>query len=383
MRGERLFAKQPILDREFSIVAYELLYRHPESLDARIESDYEATLALINGVIGMADGEQRKRYFINVDEHFLFDEIIDLIPKERFVLEILERVPLTSAVLERIGWLREQGYTIALDDLSQTDGHGLDVLRHFDILKVDLRSFPDLESLPISQLRGFGVELLAEKVEEREEALRCRELGFSLFQGYFFAKPAIQRERVIDPYRLSIIRVLQAVEKREDLERVVEAIKKEPEVAIRLLQYVNSAFFNMRSPVGSIQRAVTLLGLDKLRIWLYLQLYGSGGREEALVELVRSRSALMEKLAQEMGLDGERAYLVGLISLLDVVLEVPKEKVFDLIYTERDVREAVLEEKGPYGRLLKLVRSIEEGRLPSLPGIPLDRLNKLLLTTLP
>ncbi|NPA84193.1 MAG: EAL domain-containing protein [Epsilonproteobacteria bacterium] len=380
-RAHILFAKQPILDRDFKIVAYELLYRNPQTMGAQIEDNFAATMSLINAVMATTDQESEKRYFINVDERFLFDDAIEIVPKERFVLELLEDVPLTPKLLERVDALRAQGYTIALDDVAQEYDHNL--LAHFDILKVDLRGYPNLDHFPAAPLRQRGITLLAEKVETRQEAQRTKELGFSLFQGYFFAKPTLQRERVIDPYRSAILHILAQLEGGEGIEGVVAAIKGEPPIALRLLQYVNSAFFSVRSRIDSIQRAIALLGMKRLRIWLYLQLYGAhGGEEGALFELVRSRAMLMERLAKALGADPEKAYLTGLVSLLDVVLEIAPQQVFKLIQVDPEIERAVLHGEGLYGKLLEVARSIEEGKPQLIEGISPEKLNALVLESL-
>jgi len=361
MKRTTVFAKQPILDTNERIVAYELLYRDPVTLRADIKSNFDATVSLIESVTAALDRSGGKRYFINVDEEFLFSQMMELLTPEMFVLEILESVKLDDRVLEKIDGLRKAGFTIALDDVAMASGYGMEIFRHFDIVKIDLNRFEDLTRLPLEELREHGVEILAEKVEDKEQFEHTKSLGFTLFQGYFFAKPQIRRNEVVDPLKLSIVRILQKIDRQDSLQQVAAAIKSEPEVALRLLQYVNSAYFSFKQQIDTVLKAVGVLGIYKLRIWLYMLLYGSHGEENPLLELVRSRAVMMERLAQKRGLDGEKAYLTGLLSLLDVVLELEPDRVFEVVRVDKEIERAIRHKEGKLGELLRIVESIERG----------------------
>ena len=189
--------RQPIINRSEQLVAFELLFRDRPTGGANICDDLTATANVIVNAfdaLGLQSVLGPHRGFLNVSMDFLLGEPIRLLPKNQIVLEILDTVAATPAIVRRCTELKCYGYQLALDDLAWIDERERALLPVADIIKVDLQQVPDgtLQSL-VAELQHWPGLKLAEKVESREQAECCRALGFDLFQGYYFGRPEILR----------------------------------------------------------------------------------------------------------------------------------------------------------------------------------------------
>lgn len=132
--------RQPILDRQGALNAYELLFRAGAHNYAEITDDAQATAQVVAralGGIGVPAVLGRHRGFVNIDRAMLFDDIVHVMPPERFVLEILETVRFDAQLARRLSELRRSGFQVALDDVSELSGELLAMLPHADIVKID------------------------------------------------------------------------------------------------------------------------------------------------------------------------------------------------------------------------------------------------------
>lgn len=193
---EVFVARQPVLDRASNVVAYELLFR--SSIDhgeARVTDDAVATSRVvkrafrdlgINTVVGGA------KAFVNVDAESLMSKLVETLPTDRVVIELLETISVDDRVLRRCRDLKQKGYLLALDDFSRYSAEYDPLLDLVDIVKVDVMAL-DAASLTetVRLLKPWGRKLLAEKVECQHRARQCLALGFDFFQGFYFGRPAI------------------------------------------------------------------------------------------------------------------------------------------------------------------------------------------------
>ncbi|NJM12377.1 MAG: EAL domain-containing protein [Synechococcaceae cyanobacterium SM1_2_3] len=188
--------RQPILDREQRIVAYELLFRSSAGRNAAlIEDDFAATSEVVVRAftdMGLASVLGDCLGFINVDERFLVSEIVELLPRDRVVLEVLETVEITPKVVARLSELKAMGFQLALDDYSETRPDYPDALSIVDVVKVDLPLVKNGQLASVVQhLRRWPPKMLAEKwittSSFRHAAnwvLNCSRAIFSLSQRF-------------------------------------------------------------------------------------------------------------------------------------------------------------------------------------------------------
>jgi c-di-GMP-related signal transduction protein len=363
-------ARQPILDGDLKTFGHELLYR---SSTANFYGGTDSTLASLEVInnsffsfdIGQLVGDTRA--FINFDRELLLKDSALVLPPNAVVLEVLETTAIDEDVLAACGRLHERGYLVAADDIAAAD-QTQRLLEIADFIKVDFRLAPPDERKKIVDRYGARHTCLAEKVETQEDYEEAKRLGYRLFQGYFFARPALMKGQQIAGYKLNYLRILSAVQRPElefaELERL---ILQEPSVAYKLLRYANSALFAQRSKVDSIKRALVILGERELRKWasIVLLLHLATDKPDALINCALVRAHFCETLAQLSGNGGRKQdfFLLGMFSLLDAMTGLPLETALRQISLPPEV-EAVLEGdsgKSPFSAAYQLVEAYEQG----------------------
>lgn len=361
--------RQPILDRRGQIVAYELLFRSGAT-DGGARDDRMATASVITHAfseLGIASVLGTHPGFINFDAALLLSDAAEFLPPGRTVIELLETVQITPEIIDRCRELHARGFALALDDVAGIGEAHAPILPLVDVIKIDLAATP-AAGLPtlVAQARArSSARLLAEKIETPEQAQACRGLGFDLFQGFFFAHPVILEGRRVDPSRQKLVHLLQQVLADADNREIEAGFKHSPELSYKLLRLVNSVGMGLRSPIASLSHALAILGQRQLQRWLQLLLFAHGpddGPRSPLLNLAAARGKLMELLAARQSADSarqDRAFMVGILSLLDVLLGARMDEIITQISLPDDVRTALLERSGPLGSLLNMAEALE------------------------
>ncbi len=361
--------RQPILDREQRVVAYELLFRAGNTGGAQVADDVQATASVIQhafGEMGVPTVLGSQLGFINISTELLLSDLIELLPKQQVVLELLETVAASDAVVERCRALKQQGFRLALDDFIYDDSFR-PLLELADIVKVDLlQHAPEALDALVAQLRHWPVRLLAEKVDSAEQAARCHALGFELFQGYYFARPSVLAARRADPTQLALTQLLGLVLRDADTAQIEQVFKHHPNLTYNLMRLVNSVACGARHTLSSVSQAILVLGRMQLQRWLQLLLFTLDSRmpyPSPLLLLAATRGKMMELLAQaqQRGSDHcEHAFMAGILSLIDVLIDKPLADIVAELNLDPRVAAALLRREGELGALLQLVESVEQ-----------------------
>jgi EAL and modified HD-GYP domain-containing signal transduction protein len=373
--------RQPILDIHQEIVGYELLFRSSEKNLSEFDSQSQACMSVISSTLsGFGFGEVLgdKLGFINVTEDVLLSDLVEILPKEQTILELLESVRLNDETRDRCLELASKGYRIALDDHIYGAEH-LKIYRFIDIVKIDvLETYPNELPGIVNNLRHFPVKLLAEKVETREQYLDCLEMGFELFQGYFFARPVVLQHKGLEPSKLAMLRLLRNLHENADFEIIEEDFRSAPDLSFNLLKLVNSVCIGLREKIRGLRHAIIILGLDKLRRWVHLAIFASSdsrGINNPLMELAAVRGRLMEiLLMQRYGLprDSEQveaAFMTGILSLVDILLETSIDVIVSELGLSDEISEALLNREGELGMLLSLAETLEQSNLGEVQNL--------------
>jgi c-di-GMP phosphodiesterase len=362
--------RQPILNRVKKIFGYELLFRKGDLNQADVTDNMRATASvLVNTLnnIGTSRLIGDKIGFINVDDTVLESSIIDLLPANKTVLELLETVEIDDRVVELCSKARKKGFQLALDDVVDHNGGIERVLNISSIVKIDLIGC-DREKLPglVETLKKYKVKLLAEKVETQEEFEKCRELGFDYFQGYFFAKPSVISARKISPAQIVLLELSRFLAREEEFYVIEELFRKNPELHIKLLQFMNSAAFYTVNKINSIGQAISMLGYRNLQKWVTLLLFADEGydtRSAPLFERAVIRGRIMELMANRIARDAkaaDMAFITGVLSLIDALLQVPLENVLKDFNLSDEIERALLNRDGVLGQMLGAIENLEQ-----------------------
>jgi EAL and modified HD-GYP domain-containing signal transduction protein len=367
-------ARQPILNRGQRLVGYELLFRDTRASNAaEFRNDAAATATVIAHAseLGMGQVVGDQLAFVNIDEVGLMSDFIRFLPHDKVILEILETVEATPAVLERIRELKRAGFRFALDDVigETEDVQKLQLL--CDVIKVDIKQMkPGTLPALARVLKNPKQKLLAEKVETVEEFRQCMDLGFEYFQGYYFARPVILSGKKISPSQRSVLHLLDLLDADASSHEIESMVKHDALITLNLLRLVNTPAVGTRYRINSVGHALMVLGRRQLRRWLQILLYvKSGGSQEftsPLLQLATTRGKTIELLVEHIR-PGERisadiGFTVGVMSLMDTLFSIHMRELLESVNVLDEVRTALLERAGEYGALLSLIEMIERGR---------------------
>jgi len=366
--AEVLVGRQPIFDRNLDVVGYELLFRSGPENWARVEDSEEATASVVIGSlteIGLERLVGARPAWINVSREFLVGGLAETMPSELTVLEILEDEAIDDHLVAAVRRLRRHGFRVALDDFAYTPETER-LLPYVDVVKLDVQSLrTEGVHRQMQELRRFGVTVLAEKVETHEEHTFCLEVGCELFQGFFFCRPDIVRDRKISAARLAVLQFISRLQDPEiAFDELEQMIIRDVAFSYRLLRYVNSAFFGLRQ-VSSISQALVLLGVENLKRWATLSLFASveGKPQELTVTaLVRARFCELAGAGVPNSSAGE-LFTLGLFSVIDALMDCPIEEVLASTPFPEEMRVALITRAGAKGELLACVSLLETGRL--------------------
>ena len=377
--SEKFFlGRQPILNRYQEIIGFELLFRSAKRNFAEFTNYSHASASVISTVLsefGIEDVLGGKMGFVNVNSDVLFSDVVELLPVDQAVIELLEIIELNQDVLERCRELRELGFKIALDDHVYDRKHD-DIYSVVNIVKIDIL-VADFDELPdiMQKFRKAGLKTLAEKVETVEQFETCYQMGFDYFQGYFFARPVILNRRRVDVSGMTIFKLLQQILAEAPISEIEQTFKESPTLSYNLLRLVNSVGIGLPNKIKNLRHAIILLGMNHLRRWLQLSAFSSNDRRglnHPLLEMAMVRGKMMELLAGTGNPQDdvtETAFMTGILSLLDVLFEMPMDEILKNLHLSDDVINALLFREGRLGMFLNLVEKVESTDFDGVIGL--------------
>ena len=364
-----VIARQAIVDHNRAVYGYELFDRSTAS-DAHTAASDAALLFNALSYAGTEALVGKKTVFINCTHESLAGGHLELIHPEKVVLEVPplpdtatqeeidQRVPVLQA-------LRERGFRLALNQNALRKPYA-SWMPLASFIKLDLQTFkPELAGPLVKFASQYAkATLVAEKVETAEQFQMMSNLGVKLFQGFWFAKPSLVKATTIRPSQATIIQLINLVRKQADTSEIEDLLKKDPTLSFNLLRFINSSGFGLSCEVTSFRHAVMILGLKKLFRWAALLMTTSrDGAPPAVGQTAVVRGRLMELLAAELlpPEECDNAFVVGVFSLLDTMLNVPLEKALESVALPQPVTDALLHGTGVFAPFLELTKACESG----------------------
>ena len=369
--------RQAIHGTTGSVVAFELLFRDGETtgdLSSSDAAERATAYVLADAFSGMnpAHAGDGLPLFVNLPRAFLVGDLPLPCPPDAVVLEILEDVVVDDALLAAVRSLREQGFSFAVDDY-EGEAERLPLLALADYVKVDVRTVPVEDGslaavVATARREAPRARLVAERVEDPAEVPGLAALGFTLFQGFAFHRPAPVPGQSIDPSRGVALRLLARLAAGDagpvDVEPLVSS---DAALALRVLRAANSAAAGAAREVSSLRQALVLLGPSQLSAWVLLMLLGAGAGS-SLTEMVTSlaRAGACARLVPERR---DEAFTVGLMSGVAEVLGLDLREVVEGTGLAGPVRAALLEHGGELGAALGTVMEHEKDGTPATPEV--------------
>ena len=362
---DKLITRQPILDDQTSTFAYELLVKGGSEpiFDQRPEekSDEPNIVEQLNVFC------RDKKFFLPLSEQQMLEGHWSVLPKEKVVIEFPGSIKVKEDIIDAFAAAKGSGYGIALSEFRYAAQlEPLVELSDYIKINTSTASERELEAYSI-KYASQPVQLIADQVEELNDYYQLRKMGYRYFQGNYYSKPEIIRSDSMPTSRITKLRLIHEVNKQDfDFREAEDILKHDPGLTVKLLKYVNSAAMGLRTDVHSIRQALTMIGQRNLRKWISILAVSSftDKKPNELMRTITRRGQLCELLAPQFGFDHQQAqslFLIGLFSLLDAVIDLPMEKVFDYIPLSDDIRETVIGEKTPFYDVLDLAILIESG----------------------
>lgn len=366
--------RQPILNVKQGTVAYELLYRSGDKNAFPGIDGTAATSNLINNAFYAMDINEigdGKYLFVNFTRDLILKGPPMLDPG-KVVIEILEDCLVDDALVQALKAISSKGFKLALDDFALNDASRT-LIPLADIIKIDWRGSSKeeiggiIDAAKRQAATGRKIKLLAEKIETGEEFRQALDLGFTCFQGYFFARPSVIKGKDLVPSVWSILRLMTAVQRDHlNITEISDIITKDPTLCYKLLKLINAAAMGIRQPVSSIKQAIVFLGELEIRRWISIILLAhlSADKPSEIMKTACIRASFGERLARASGQAElpSNVFFTGLFSLMDVLLERPVEEILKPLPVAPAVSRALIERKGPIAPYLELVLAYEQGR---------------------
>lgn len=367
---DQYIARQPILDVQQRLYAYELLYRGKDHYSLDQVSGNKATTSLLSSAfltLGIEKISGQKPCFINFTEELLIKRIPASFPSNKLVVEVLENVQVSDEVVASCRFLKDKGYQIALDDFIY-DRKFTPLIEMADIVKIDVRLTP-LNTIhkTLHFLQPYRIKLLAEKVESRNEFELANKLGFKYFQGYYFSRPESVEIKEVNATKLNLINLLAEVSKKTtDTNRLHKIISADIAISYKLLRFLDSAYFYRLQKVKTVKHAIAYLGEVELRRFVLLVLVSelASDQPDELIRLAVVRAKFLELMVQGSSMEhlAPELFLVGLFSLLDVMLNVSMTDVMGKLPLDDDMKEALIDCQGPCAPFLRIAIAYERNQ---------------------
>jgi len=307
-----------------------------------------------------------KLTFINFTETLLVKRFPTLFPKDKIIVEVLENVAPTDDVLEALVELAESGYKIALDDFEYDPS--LDCLIDLcSIIKIDIRLTPLEEARELmEQLAGRNITFLAEKVETYDEFQETLQMGFELFQGYFFSKPEVIGGATLESSGINMLQLMAEVYKDEyNIDKIGSLIHTDVNISYKLFRYINSAAFSREQEITSVKHAIAYLGIHETRRFISLvalsEASSSKPSELILSAIIKARFCELIGGLSNLTTDPDQMFTLGLFSMIDAMLDTDMETLMEKLPLVQPIKQALISREGELADFLLLCSHYEAG----------------------
>lgn len=370
--NELYISKQKIFDTKKEIFAYETTFKDSTNRPKSLSNSVRETSQLIMSSITSNELDKllgpKSLAFINVDEVTLTKGILDVLDKDRFVLNILEDINLTEKVVTKIVQYRKRGFRLSIEHFDSSARMIIKFKRLFnyiDIIKMDvLLSEPENLEKVMNKFKGTRIKLLAQNIETKDDMLKYFEMGFDYFQGYYLDKPeVIEIVGSKEPAQFVILHLIRIIKENSDTEELEYFIKQQADLSFKLIQFFNNAK-SMEVKVESLTQVITLMGRDKLLRWLMVYLYSEvsvNPASQTLLELAIKRAEKMEEEASRPYKD--KAYLAGMFSMLSSIFETNINDLMSAVNMDKDITNLVVNKKGIFAGSLMRAEQAEKAYL--------------------
>lgn len=377
-------SKQKIFDTKKKVFANELIFKNSLKKRVSLSNSLKATAKLIINSISSVELnkllESSSKAFINVDETTLTKGVLDVLDKERFVLNILEDITLSEAVIAKIISYKKKGFTFSLEHFDSSARMIIKFQRLFnyiDIIKMDILTseYENMQKV-MKRFKSTRIKLLAQGVESKEDLEDCVEMGFDYFEGNYLDKPVlVEITASKEPAQIIILQLIQIIKNNDNTQELEYFIKKQPDLSFKLIQFFNN-LEKLDLKIESLMQVITLMGRNKLLRWLIVYLYSevsTNSISKTMLELAIRRAESMEAEAEPK--NKEKAYLAGMFSMIGSIFDTDIRELMRSVKMDEDITQLVLEKKGIFASSLMRAEIAEKKYLKKKMMENFEKLN--------
>lgn len=358
-------ARQPILDRDKDVFAYELLFRDGKGgTFPDLDSDKAKYIANRFHTLGLDDICGEKKSFINFSSDTIISRFPTTLNPETVVVELDENPFMQNGLLEACQHIKQLGFKLAIDDPMMMSGKH-EIFPLIDIVKVDVsKARYEVIEKNIPRFLDSNIKLVAEQVDTHTDFDTCRGLGFDFFQGYFFATPEARIQRQLPASKMNLVDLMgESSHSNFDLNRINQIIERDAALSYLLLKFINNPTINKRYKITSLKHALTYMGEVEIKKFIALLSLANLGDDKPLelIHMSLVRAKFFDLLGQERKLktDPPVGFLVGLFSLLDALLDQSMPDILKQLPLTEDVNTALLGKSGEFNHYISLARAFE------------------------
>jgi EAL and modified HD-GYP domain-containing signal transduction protein len=362
-------ARQPILDREKDVFAYELLFRDGKSNCYPDVVRDEATTKHISKnylTLGLDDISCSKKSFINFQSQTLMGGLPSSLDPENVVIELVDGAYDHDSLLNICKHVKNMGYKLALEDY-RLDPKWNEFLSYVDMVKVNTtQSNYDTISQNVHRFLDADVQLIAEKVDTQQDFSIYRDMGFDYFQGYFFARPESVTNRDLPTSKLTLVELMGASSSASfNIDNVNQVIEHDVGLSYMLLRFINNPTINKRYKITSLRHALNYMGEVEIKKFIALLALANLSDNKPIellhLSLVRAKFCDLVAAQKKIGDNPPTGFLVGLFSLLDALLDQDMKSLINQLPLVDEVKVALCGGQSELSIYLTLARAFESG----------------------
>lgn len=367
IHADVLCARQPILDTQNHIFAYEVLYRTKQRNRAEFKDGDNATRELLlNACSSISDDDTLHQYpiFFHTTANLLLTDCFPPIDTQKVIISVQNDMAVNEHILSAMRRLIKLGYQFAVKNYDFAPERE-SLLTMVKFVEVDVSSV-ELSELKqrLAPLKEKNKVLIAGKVESHATFEACLGLGFDLFQGFYLEKPQIVKGKKLGSnINLALTLINRLQESEVCFEDVAYLVSQDPKLSFQLIKILNSPAQGLKREISSLKQAVTFLGIEALKKWVVLiSLLQNSEAPEAFFVTLLSRARTCEQLALFHGSDEpDSLFTIGLFSGLDRVLNIDFRDIVKQLNLSNALQDALLYHKGKKGAVLEKVMQAERG----------------------
>lgn len=357
--------RQPIMSDEKELLGYELLYQ--DNCASLYNQGDTLAANTIEGFLTQLDSNSfmdSKTAFIPFTPNLLLRKVPKMFNPLSLVVEIEDRAIIHPEALREIIDLKRSGYRIAMRGF-EFSPRFFSLLGEADFLKIDMNTLDETTSSAIDIAKSFNKKVIAYNIDTEEKYQQAKKMGCGYFQGSAVSQAFSSKLNRLDHLQSNFFQLMIAVTRDEpDVEEITTIISRDVTLAFSLIRLVNSAYFALRNRVRSVKQALVVLGLGQLKHWVYLLSFKQSG-DDFTAEIIKTsflRGTLCSELSQyatQLDLAKSDAYLLGMFSTLDILLEIPLRDALEQLPIIDDIRYGLIDKEGSCGTLYRLILAYE------------------------